>query len=413
MSPQKRNAIVMIITEGLYFITYMTVKPYMKTLLNQAGATNTQTGVILALFGFIQVVSALVLSGFLQKYGQKLLMIIGSFSAVVMGLLIIFSNHIAGSISALIHINVRFCEIAILTVSNLMFGFVHGIILLGSHYCLTSLKLSDNRDKMLGFSTFFESLGQFVGPIFAGIILSSSKQTSYRSVVFMGTCLSIVIFILLLFSINIKLDTQKERAKLSLVFGDKPLMRLILINGAAYFASDVVISYMQDFGVITLGLTLAKATLVLSAVKLATMIIRFLLAPLINLFGAEKLFSISLFSLALSICFIGSTKFISTLFVFIGVSTITSRFVLVVIGACLYGAAFGLVNPLALMKLSDPTNNANRASALALRSMANYGGQSVGEIIFGFIITLTGGLSPIFFLSSAVLFGCMGLIKKK
>ena len=353
MSPQKRNAIVIIITEGLYFITYMTVKPYMKTLLNQAGATDTQTGVILALFGFIQVVSALVLSGFLQKYGQKLLMIIGSFSAVVMGLLIIFSNHIAGSISALIHINVRFCEIAILTVSNLMFGFVHGIILLGSHYRLTSLKLSDNRDKMLGFSTFFESLGQFVGPIFAGIILSSSKQTSYRSVVFMGTCLSIVIFILLLFSINIKLDTQKERAKLSLVFGDKPLMRLILINGAAYFASDVVISYMQDFGVITLGLTLAKATLVLSAVKLATMIIRFLLAPLINLFGAEKLFSISLFSLALSICFIGSTKFISTLFVFIGVSTITSRFVLVVIGACLYGAAFGLVNPLALMKLSD------------------------------------------------------------
>ena len=36
MSPQKRNAIVMIITEGLYFITYMTVKPYMKTLLNRA-----------------------------------------------------------------------------------------------------------------------------------------------------------------------------------------------------------------------------------------------------------------------------------------------------------------------------------------------------------------------------------------
>lgn len=34
MSPQKRNAIVIMIAEGLYFIVYMTVKPYMKWLLN-------------------------------------------------------------------------------------------------------------------------------------------------------------------------------------------------------------------------------------------------------------------------------------------------------------------------------------------------------------------------------------------
>ena len=296
----------------------------------------------------------------------------------------------------------------------MLFGFVHGIFLLDTHFCLTSLKLSDNRDTLLGISTFLESFGQFIGPIFAGIILSSSfGKIGYRSVVFMGVCVSSIVFIILLFSVNIKVEEKIKKAKVSTVFKDKPLMKLILINGAAYFASDVVISYMQDFGVITLGLTLAKATLVLSVVKLATMLARFFLARFIKALGISRLFTLSLLALAFGIFFIGCTKFVSYPFELLGASVMNSRFVLVIVGACIYGAAFGLVNPLALMKLSNLTNDSNRASALALRSMANYGGQSVGEILFGIIITLTGGLSPIFFLSSAVLLSCMYLNKKK
>lgn len=414
MSPQKKNAIVVMIAEGLYFITYMTVKPYMKSLLNEAGASASATGVILALFGFIQVFSALFLSGFLQKHGQKLQMLFGALGAVAMGFLIMFSKNIAVFLNDITNLNVTFCEIAVLTFSNLLFGFVHGIFLLDTHFCLTSLKLSDNRDTLLGISTFLESFGQFIGPIFAGIILSSSfGKIGYRSVVFMGVCVSSIVFIILLFSINVKVEEKIKKAKASTVLKDKPLMKLILINSAAYFASDVVISYMQDFGVITLGLTLAKATLVLSVVKLATMLARFFLTRLIKTLGIARLFTLSVFALAFGIFFIGCTKFVSYPFELLGAAVMNTRFVLVIVGACIYGAAFGLVNPLALMKLSNLTNDSNRASALALRSMANYGGQSIGEILFGIIITLTGGLSPIFFLSSAVLLSCMYLNKKK
>lgn len=340
-------------------------------------------------------------------------MLIGTLGAAIMGTLIIFSNNVATFFSNISGISVVFCEVAVLTFCNLLFGFVHGIFILGSHYCLTSLKLSDNRDTMVGLSTFFESLGQFIGPIFAGMILSSASDSdSYRSVVLMGVCISVAIFFVLIFSINIKVENKTEKVKVSTVLRDKPLMKLILINGAAYFASDVVISYMQDFGVITLGLTLAKATLVLSAVKFATMVARFLIAPLIKLLGVDKLFGWALFSLAFGIGFIGCTKFISYPFEMLGVCADISRFILVLFGACIYGASFGFTNPLALIKLSNFTNNSNRASALALRSMANYGGQSIGEVVFGIVIALTGGLSPVFLLSSAVMFCCVALTKE-
>ena len=79
------------------------------------------------------------------------------------------------------------------------------------------------------------------------------------------------------------------------------------------------------------------------------------------------------------------------------------------------GLANGLVNPLALIELSNASNSTNRSPALALRNMGNSGGQSVGEIVFGYLAGAFGTLSPVFLVSGGVLFGCflLSFDKKK
>ena len=82
------------------------------------------------------------------------------------------------------------------------------------------------------------------------------------------------------------------------------------------------------------------------------------------------------------------------------------KLVVVMSFALLFGLANGLVNPLALVELSNASNSSNRSPALALRNMCNSGGQTFGEVAFGAIAGATASLSPIFYISGTVLFGC-------
>ena len=154
--------------------------------------------------------------------------------------------------------------------------------------------------------------------------------------------------------------------------------------------------------------------MVVSAYKLSQIFVRAVLGWLIKFVGSARLLRFSLLFVAVTLAGMGLTKEISLLLYKVGLPFMTTKIVVVMFFSLLFGIANGLVNPLALIELSNASTDTNRGPALALRNMCNGAGQTVGEVAFGFIAALTGGLfSPVFLISGGVLLGCYFLFGEK
>jgi MFS family permease len=239
-----------------------------------------------------------------------------------------------------------------------------------------------------------------------GYIGKLIEGNEYSIVLLLAAFASLVSLILACIIRNVTNGMTKKNVKVGAVLKDGPLMKIIFINAAVYFSVDVVSSYLQEFGEKTLLLSAATATLVMSSVKLSAIFVRAFLGWLSRFFGSARLLKISLFVISLTIILMGSTKQISLLLSKIGLPFDATKVVVIMIIGLLYGLANGLVNPLALIELSNASTDANRGPALALRNMCNSGGQTLGDVAFGYLLGAFSSYSPVFWVSGTVLFGC-------
>ena len=399
-----------------HYIAFMCTKPYMKNMLDDAGIAPEITGFILSLFSIIQVVNALFLSKWIQKKGQKPQLIFGAALYVLTGLLLAFTPMIGGMFGG----SSGIVEGVLITISILIMGTSHGIFLICGHYVITGLPKEEGRDKYVGYLTFINAIGQFIGPMLAAVclapqLMAMSKSGDYFFVLMISVVASGISLALACVIKNVTGGKTKQPAKVGAVLKDGPLMKIVFLNAAVYFAVDVVTSYIQAFGEETLLLTEYVATLVAAAMKFTAIFVRAFLGWLSKLVGSARLLRLSLLFVAISIVGMGLTNPIAEGLSGLGIDFMAAKIVVVMFFALLFGLANGLVNPLALIELSNASNSTNRSPALALRNMGNSGGQSVGEIVFGYLAGAFGTLSPVFLVSGGVLFGCflLSFDKKK
>lgn len=409
-----KTAWLVMMMDFFHYIAFMATKPYVKSLLNDANASDEIAGFIIASFSLIQTINAIFLGKWIQKKGQKPQLVIGAALYLVAGFLMAFAYKFGDMFG-------NAAQIGIIALSVVMLGTSHGIFLLAGHYVITGIPKEDGRDKYVGYLTFINSIGQFIAPVMAAAILSEGfvsvieknavfnsleNGNKYIFVLIMSCIASAISLVLACIIKNVTNGTSKKPAKVGAVLKNGPLMKIVFINAAVYFAVDVVSSYMQAFGEETLLLTAAAATLVTSALKFSAIFVRAFLGWLTKLIGSARLLKISLFFIALTIVGMGLTNEISLLLSKLGLPLESTKFVVIMGIALLFGLANGLVNPLALIELSNASDETNRSPALALRNMCNSGGQSLGDVAFGYIAGFTATLSPVFLVSGVMLFGC-------
>lgn len=415
LNQSTKTAWLVMMMDFFHYIAFMCTKPYMKSMLDDAGVSADVAGVILAMFSLIQVINALFLSKWIQKKGQKPQLITGAAMYLVAGLLLAFTPFLTDMLGG-----GAFLAGAIITISTLLLGTSHGIFLICGHYVITGLPKEEGRDKYVGYLTFINSIGQFIGPLLAAMFLTeffidSSFSGDYFYVLMLSCIASAISLFLACVIRNVTGGKTKEPAKVGSVLKDGPLMKIVFLNAAVYFAVDVVNTYTQAFGEDTLLLTAATATLVAAAMKFSAIFVRAFLGWLSNLVGSARLLRLSLLFIAISIFGMGMTNEITAMLSKLGLPEYGTKVVVIMTFALLFGLANGLVNPLALIELSNASNSSNRSPALALRNMGNSGGQTIGEVVFGFLAKALGSLSPVFLISGGILFGCflMAFDKKK
>ena len=390
-----------------HYVAFMCTKPYVKSMLDDAGISDNVAGYILALFSLVQVLNAILLSKWIQKKGQKPQLITGAFIYLVAGLMMAFSPAIGNAFAS----NRAWVEGCILTLAIVLLGTSHGIFLICGHYVITGLPKEEGRDKYVGYLTFINSIGQFVGPMLAARLLTeklikTSVSGKYFYVMILSVVASGISLILACIIKNVRGGKTKKPEKVGAVLKDGPLMKIVFLNAAVYFAVDVVSTYTQAFGEKTLLLSAATATLIAAAMKFSAIFVRAFLGWLSKLIGSARLLRLSLFFIAVSILGMGLTNEIAAFISKTGLPLVTTKIVVVMFFALLFGLANGLVNPLALIELSNASNSTNRSPALALRNMGNSGGQAIGEVVFGELAKAFGTLSPVFLISGGILFGC-------
>ena len=409
-----KTAWLVMLMDFFHYIALMCTKPYIKSLLNTAEASDAIAGFIIASFSLIQVVNALFLGKWIQKKGQKLPLVLGAAMYAIAGVFMAFASRIGDMLGS-------HAEIGLIALSVLLLGTSHGIFLLSGHYIITGIPREQGRDKYVGYLTFVSSIGQFIAPVLAAVILSEpfvkwiekeaflnglSTGNEYIYVLLLSVFASVVSFALACVIKNVTNATTKKPAKVGAVIKDRPLMKIVFLNAAVYFSVDVIGSYMQSYGEETLLLSAAAATMVLSAMKFSAIFVRAFLGWLTKLLGSSKLLKISLLVISVTIVGIGLTNEISTALASLGLPLETTKVAVIMTIGLIYGLANGLVNPLAIIELSNASNDTNRGPALALRNMCNSGGQTLGDIAFGYILGLTSTYAPVFLISGGMLFGC-------
>ena len=409
-----KTAWLVMMMDFFHYIAFMCTRPYIKNLLIDAGASDALSGYILSAFSIIQVVNAIFLGKWIQKKGQKPQLVLGAAMYLVAGVFMAFASKFGDGFG-------KAPEIILIAVAVLMLGTSHGIFLLAGHFVITGIPKEEGRDKYVGYLTFINSIGQFIAPVMAAGILSSWFVDSYKKsafltnladgntymyVLLLSVVASAISLVLACIIKNVTNGTTKKPAKVGSILKDGPLMKVVFLNAAVYFAVDVVTSYTQAFGENTLMLSAAMATMVMSANKFSAIFVRAFLGWLTKIFGSSRLLKISLFVISLSIVGMGLTNEISMGLSKLGLPLEATKIVVIMALSLVFGLANGLVNPLALIELSNVSNDTNRSPALALRNMGNSGGQSLGEIAFGYIAGITATLSPVFLISGAMLFGC-------
>lgn len=406
ISESAKKAWLVIAMDFFHYIAFMCTKPYIKSLLNEAGASDRIAGVILALYSLVQVLNAVLMAKWIQKKGQKPQMVLGAAMYFAGGLLLAYVSGISSLFESMTGIGSGVFQIMLIAISVAVLGSSHGMFIITCNYFITGIPKEEGRDRYVGYTTFVNSVGQFIGPILAAMLLAGRFSGTYKYVLLLSVSASAVSLIMAFFVKNVTLGTKKKPAMVRDVLKDRPLMKIVLLNAAVYFATDVVASYIEPYGKDTLALGASVATLILASMKFSAIFVRAFLGWLSEKIGSERLLRISLFTVSASIFLLGAVNETAIFLSKLGLPENTTKIVIVMLIGLIYGMANGLVNPLALVELSNKSDETNRSPALALRNICNSGGQTLGEVVFGFLAGLAATLSPVFYISGGLLFGC-------
>ena len=362
---------------GVNFLHYMALtasRPYLAGFASQLGANAMEVGIVTSMYSVVQAICAIWIGGLIAKRGSKNAALIGT-ACYVLG--------VTGLIFVKSWILVALCM--------LLFGFAHGVITMSTQYVVTGLSGS-NRERIIGYQSFSNSAGMFLGPYIGGYLKDIDIRYSFMA----AAVIAMLDLALVLAMPNIRRDakTVEKRATTLELVRNPHVMKNVLLSGAVWFGADIASSYLDMFGT-SRGLTGAQVGTVLSMYGMAQMLIRPFLGTFCKFIRRDKLFQLSLLLAGVFMITLASS----------------SIFWLMLTLSILLGMTVGLGNPLTLLTVTEGVSARDRGGVLALRVMGNYGAQTLSAFLLGALATFVGA-AGYFYGGGAVLIATVFLARK-
>lgn len=260
---------------------------------------------------------------------------------------------------------------------QVMVGFFHLVAVIASQAFVARLDNGMSHESRFGMFTLFVSIGQLVGPVFAGVLTDALGFGA----AFGGAGMLALIGFLLARNTPDGRDQEEAQPSLPSMGEALAVVRRAPGAGGAIAASATIILMITLFQVylpVRLRELEYSATIIgglISARAAASLVIRPVMPRLVVILGGHAralLFMVVVAGLA-----------VSTMGVAVGTVLLA--------GACIaLGVAHGVVLPLSMVATVEHVPSAMRGIALGLRLTGNYVAQFFGPLLLGLVASLVG-----------------------
>ena len=372
---EARRGYAAISTNFLHYMALTASRPYLAGFATQLGANTMEVGIVTSMYSVIQAVCAIWIGGLIAKRGSRQAALIGT-TCYLLG--------VTGLVFVRSWILVALC--------TLLFGFAHGAITMSTQFVVTGLGCGVNKEKMIGYQSFSNSAGMFIGPYIGGFLKDIDIRYSFAAAAVIAAL--DLLMVLLMPNVQRQNKQQEKRATTLELVQNPRVMKNVLLSGAVWFGADIASTYLDMFGT-SRGLTGAQVGTVLSMYGMAQMLIRPFLGFFCKFIKRDRLFQLSLLLAGIFMISLASS----------------SIFWLMLTLSILLGMTVGLGNPLTLLTVTDGISAKDRSGVLALRVMGNYGAQTLSAFLLGALATVVGA-AGYFYGGGTVLIATVFLARK-
>ncbi len=340
----------------------------MSLYANSQGASALTIGVLVSVYAFTPMLTALYVGKWLDRFGAKAMMLVGSS-------LMVFA----------VSIPVLYVSIPSLFIAQIVTGFSHIFIVVSIQKTVGNL--NGSRDKLIATLTFVGSGGALVGPLLVGftyeILGVNAAFISMFCVVSVGWLLILLLRKEQFPKLSKSLIEKKESSWRMLE--NTNLRNALLIGGMVLYSKELFSAYFPIYAS-EVGISASMIGIILSILASASMMVRIIQHQLVNKFGRNR---ILLMTMMLSgICY--------ALVPFFQEPT-----TLIILTICL-GIGLGLGQPLSLVFAINYSPVGRQGEVLGLRITINRGAQFIAPLLFGALGSFAG-ISPIFWASGGFL----------
>lgn len=338
----------------------------------ELGASQMIIGVMIALYSLFPALLALHAGRLSDRLGMRLPMLFGSLGMVLSLLL----PWLYPSMTALY-------------ASAVLIGVTHMAYNVAAQNLIGSIGGAEDRTRSFSNYALAMALGAFVGPMAAGFSIDQAGHA--RSYLF-AVALPLATVLILLFTREVgggrRAKSEEEQAVISTSLLANPVLRRTLIAGAmAVTGQDLFQFYMPIYGH-SVGLSASAIGIVLSMFGISAFAVRMWLPALVKRWGAETVFSTSLYVAAAA---------------FLLFPLFSSAYTLSIVSLVI-GLGIGCAQPVTLMLIFSRAPEGRSGEALGMRITINQMTHIAVPIVFGTLGSVFG-VAPVFLANALILAG--------
>jgi MFS family permease len=347
-------------------------RPMTSLFAKQLDASMVEIGLITACYSITPLVLAVFAGRYIDRYGEKIPIFIGSLGIIISLCLPFF-----------------FPMIPILYISQLLLGGGHLLALLAVQNGVTKSASNQNRDQAVGSFSLFTSIGMLLGPLIGGY---TTEHLGFQMSYILISLIPIASIIVSQFTISSPRNISRSTKKNSTNYNYK---ELLLIPGLSrsIFVSMIILSALDIFYVYfplyaqSIGLSLSQIGWILTVQAASNALVRIFMPQLVRNFGRITILWIFMA--------IGALAY--------GIIPFQQQFMYLLITAFILGTGLGVTQPLTIVLSYNASPPGQSGEVLGLRLASNRLAQTIVPFLFAYISSFIG-LGTIFFIKSVLLF---------
>ena len=355
----------------IHFTRHGIIFPFIPLLAEKMGAGPAAIGFIVGAFSLTAVFLSIPLGGLVDRFGVKQLLIIGVIFNIINAAILIQTETVTMLITA-----------------QLIAGIAFLLHVVASQAYISRLADASRREKGFGWLSFGASVGQSLGPILGGILVS---RFDYRTAFWVVLVLSGAGLILTGLkdtkeSISTKssynpLEDARQAGELAI---HPKVLMVLIFTFAIVFAASLRSSFLPVL-LRTEGFTEFTVGILISIFAVMSTFIRLVFGRLLNIFDRKTLLAVSMLTIIFAVGLMPST-------------VSTAGFALLI---SIFGLGFGMTQPLSMVMVADLADPNQSGLTMGLRFTAIMLAGLLSPILLGLIIE-SFGMRPAFYVAAVV-----------